>query len=134
MKKFKFKDLKPVFILFVISVIVTVILSLTNRIEGKFIQTLSNNFFVVGTVYMTVGIMFEIIGWSTRKKYLRKPMSKDELEEIKHSHKDAGIVKSMNKEKEAEKRKEIYGMLWKAFVIVGFVDFGLSLIMLLFIK
>jgi len=130
----KFKDLKPGFILFIISVIVTVILSLINRIEGKFIQTLSNNFFVVGTVYMTVGITFEIIGWSTRKKHLRKPISKEELEEIKHSHKDAGIVASINKEKEAKRKKEIYSMLWKIFVMVGFVDFGLSLIMILFIK
>lgn len=132
MQKNKLNKLSPGLILFIISVIVTVILSLITNVEGKFFKTMSDNFFIVGTVYMTVGVIFEIIGWSTQKKHLRKPISKEEIEEISHSHKDAGIVSSINKEDEAKRRKEIYRMLWKVFVIVGFVDLGLSIFILLF--
>ena len=77
--------------MFIISVIVTLVLTFITNIKGKIFETMSNNFFIVGTVYMTVGIIFEIIGWSSHKKHIRKPISKEEIEEISHSHKDAGI-------------------------------------------
>lgn len=134
MKKFSLKKISPGLTLFIISVIVTLVLTFITNIKGKIFETMSNNFFIVGTVYMTVGIIFEIIGWSSHKKHIRKPISKEEIEEISHSHKDAGIVSSINKKEEAKRRREIYGMLWKIFVIVGFVDFGLSILMLLFNK
>ncbi len=134
MKKFDLKKISPGLTLFIISVIVTLVLTFITYVKGRFLVTMSNNFFVVGTVYMTVGIIFEIIGWSQRKKHIRKPISKEELEEIKYSHKDAGVVSSINKEKEAERRKKIYGMLWKIFVLVGFADFAFSVLILLFIK
>lgn len=133
MKKLNIKKLKPEFTLFLISIVVVVVLSLVKNPELKFVERMSNNFFVVGIVYLSVGVMFEITSWSFTKNYISKPVDKEEVEEIKHSHKDAGVVSSMNKDKEYKRRKEILNLLWKIFTIVGAIDFGLSILMILFI-
>ena len=133
MKKLNAKKLKPVFTLFLISIVVVVVLSLIKNPGLNFIERLSNNFFVVGIVYLAVGVMFEITSWSFTRKYIKKPIDKEEIEELKYSHKDAGVVSSMNKDKEYKRRKEILNLLWKIFTIVGAVDFGLSILMILFI-
>lgn len=116
-----------------ISIAVVIVLSLVKNPELKFVERMSNNFFVVGIVYLSVGVMFEITSWSFTKNYISKPVDKEEVEEIKHSHKDAGVVSSMNKDKEYKRRKEILNLLWKIFTIVGAIDFGLSILMILFI-
>lgn len=133
MKKLNIKKLKPGFTLFLISIAVVIVLSLIKNPELKFVERMSNNFFVVGIVYLSVGVMFEITSWSFTKNYISKPVDKEEVEEIKHSHKDAGVVSSMNKDKEYKRRKEILNLLWKIFTIVGAIDFGLSILMILFI-
>ncbi|WP_352405071.1 hypothetical protein [Sporanaerobacter acetigenes] len=133
MKKLNIKKLKPEFTLFLISIAVVIVLSLIKNPELKFVERMSNNFFVVGIVYLSVGVMFEITSWSFTKNYISKPVDKEEVEEIKHSHKDAGVVSSMNKDKEYKRRKEILNLLWKIFTVVGAIDFGLSILMILFI-
>lgn len=127
----KYKSLKPILILFAISIAITIILTLFKYQEGEFALALSDNFFIMGTLYITIGIIFEIVGWSSHKKYLRKPVNKEELEELKHSHKDAGLISKINNDEEAKKKKEIFDLLWKIFVIVGFVDLGLSILVAL---
>lgn len=134
MKKFKFNKLKPGLILFAISVVITIILTLFKYKKGGFIISLSDNFFIMGTLYIVVAIVFEVLGWSSRKKHLRNPVNEEKIEELKHSHKDAVLISQMNEDEKAQKKKEVYNLLWKMFVIVGFSDLGLSILIALIIK
>lgn len=134
MKKFKFSKLKPGLILFAISVVTTIILTLFKYKKGRFIISLSDSFFIMGTLYIVVAIVFEVLGWSSRKKHLRNSVNEKKIEEVKHSHKDAALISQMNEEENAQRKKEIYNLLWRMFVIVGFSDLGLSILIALIDK
>ncbi|MBU5294688.1 hypothetical protein KQH90_11680 [Anaerosalibacter bizertensis] len=130
----KNKEIKSYLTLFIISILVVLILSIILGHKYSFIHRLSNNLFIVGVVFLSVGVAFRLFAWSTHKKMLNKqPMDIEELQRLGNSHKDAVTISNIKKSDELKKRKEVLGLLWKRFMFVGTIDFLLSIVALSFL-
>lgn len=130
----KNKEIKSYSTLFIISILVVLILSIILGNKYSFMHRLSNNLFVVGVVFLSVGMVFRLFAWSTHKKMLNKqPMDMEELQRLGRIHKDAVTISNIKKSDELEKRKEVLGLLWKRFMFVGTIDFLLSIVALAFL-
>ncbi|MCR2043078.1 hypothetical protein NSA23_02990 [Anaerosalibacter massiliensis] len=129
----KNKSLKPYINLFLISISLVLILSMVTGKKYRLLHKLINNFFIVGVVFLSVGVIFQILTWSTHKKsIMNKPMDLEEMKTLKNSHKDAYVVSKTKRLDDFRKRKEIFDLLWKMFIYVGAIDFILSIVILIF--
>lgn len=130
----KNKELKSYLTLFIISILLVLILSIMLGSKYSFTHRLSNNFFIVGAVFLSLGVVFQLFAWSTHKKMItKKPMDMEELERLEHSHKDAVTISNIKKSDKLKRRKEILGLLWRRFIFVGTIDFLLSIVALAFL-
>ncbi|WP_147524975.1 hypothetical protein [Anaerosalibacter massiliensis] len=133
MLNLKNKSLKPYINLFLISISLVLILSMVTGKKYRLLHKLINNFFIVGVVFLSVGVIFQILTWSTHKKsIMNKPMDLEEMKTLKNSHKDAYVVSKTKRLDDFRKRKEIFDLLWKMFIYVGAIDFILSIVILIF--
>lgn len=130
----KNKELKSYLTLFIISILVVLILSIILGNNYSLTHRLSNNLFIVGVVFLSVGLAFQLFAWSTHKKMITKqPMDIEELQRLGHSHKDAVTISNIKKSNELKKRKDVLGLLWRRFMFVGTIDFLLSIVVLVFL-
>ena len=133
MLNLKNKSLKPYINLFLISISLVLMLSMVTGKKYRLLHKLINNFFIVGVVFLSVGVIFQILTWSTHKKsIMNKPMDLEEMKTLKNSHKDAYVVSKTKRLDDFRKRKEIFDLLWKMFIYVGAIDFILSIVILIF--
>lgn len=134
MPKLKTRKLRSYLTLFTISILLSLILSTFLKNGPRFLFRLCNNFFIIGVVFLIIGVIFRLFAWSSHKKSLRKiPIDKEELEILKHSHKDAVTISNIKKTEKLKEKKEILGLLWKVFIFIGFVDLLLSIVLLIFL-